>query len=112
MDPGTDPATTAWVKSGQWSPAVVLGFVGAATDGYSASMRGRAFAEHLAVGRTFADAWFRAIEDTQPSRRRDLGIAIGFGPDLTQAKATLDNAKVTNLPGRTTADACWWRTAP
>lgn len=112
VDAGTKPENTAWVKGGQWSPAIVLGFVGPATDGYSASMRGRAFAEHLAVGRTFADAWFRAIEDTQPARHRDVAVAIGFGPDAAQARATLDAASLMKPPTRTVANACWWRKGP
>jgi Family of unknown function (DUF6345) len=112
VESGTNPENTAWKMAGQCSPAIVLGFIGAATDGYSASMRGRAFAEHLAVGRTYADAWFRAIEDTQPKRHRDVAIAIAFGPDQTQAQSTLDTASLATPPARTVADACRWKRSP
>jgi hypothetical protein len=101
---------SAWLTQGRPTPALVLGFVGAATDGYSESMRGRAFAEHLAAGNTFVQSWFNAIQDTQAPRRRDQGVAIGFGPTLGDANATLDTATLTNVPAPTVADACAWRT--
>jgi hypothetical protein len=100
---------SAWVAQGRPTPAIVLGFVGSCTDGYSASMRGRAFAEHLTAGSTFEQSWFNAIQDTQPRRRRDEGIAIGFGDTQASARATLDSASLANLPTRTVSDYCWWR---
>ena len=100
---------SAWVAQGRPTPAIVLGFVGAATDGYSASMRGRAFAEHLVAGSTFKESWFNAIRDTQPPRRRDEAIAIGFGDTQADAQNTLDTASLANLPARTVSDFCWWR---
>jgi hypothetical protein len=107
---GVRPEQSAWPQAGRPSPAIVLGFVGPATDGYSASMRGRAFAEHLAVGDTYATAWFRAIQDTQPRRRRDCAIAMAFGPTEVEARAHLQSASLASPPVRTVADACWWRT--
>ena len=106
---GVDPKSSAWLRHGQPTPSIVLGFVGAATDGYSASLRGRAFAQHLAAGETFAESWFNAIRDTQPARRRDRAIAIAFGTTEALACATLDSASLTSLPARTVADACSWR---
>lgn len=108
--PGVNPLQSHWVQHGRPSPSIVLGFVGAATDGYSATLRGRAFAEHLAAGRTFAEAWFSAIRDSQPPRRRDRAVAIAFGTSGASAQAVLDTASLKNRPGRTVADACWWRT--
>jgi hypothetical protein len=110
MRDGMMPERSAWLQASQCSPAIVLGFVGPATDGYSASMRGRAFAEHLAAGNTFAVSWFRAIQDTQPRRLRDRVIAMAFGPTEAAARATLQTASLANRPARTVADACWWRT--
>jgi hypothetical protein len=106
---GVKPEHSAWSQAGRWSPAIVLGFRGPATDGYSASMRGRAFAERLATGDTYATAWFNAIRDTQPRRRRDCAIAMAFGPTEAQARACLQSASLANPPARTVADACWWR---
>jgi hypothetical protein len=107
---GAMPGESSWVQPGCPSPAIVLGFVGPATDGYSESMRGRAFAEHLSAGCTYAAAWFRAVQDTQPRRRRDCAIAIAFGPTEAQARAHLQTVSLANRPARTVADACWWQT--
>lgn len=108
--PGVDPKQSGWLQRSRSSPSIILGFVGPATDGYSASLRGRAFAEHLAAGRTFAEAWFAAIRDSQPRRRRDRAIAIAFGDSEAAARTVLDSASLMSRPGRTVADACWWRT--
>ncbi|MFV8142185.1 hypothetical protein ACNQR7_31855 [Mycolicibacterium senegalense] len=101
---------SAWVSRGRATPAIVLGFVGAATDGYEESMRGRAFVEHLWAGETFVQSWFNAIQDTQGLRRRDQGVAIGFGPTCSEASAVLDTATLTSVPAPTVADFCAWRT--
>jgi Family of unknown function (DUF6345) len=106
---GVKPEHSAWSQVGRWSPTIVLGFVGPATSGYSESMRGRALAEHLAAGETYATAWFNAIQDTQPRRYRDCAIAMAFGPTEAQARASLQGASLANPPARTVADACWWK---
>lgn len=104
------PNKTEWTQPGLPSPAVVLGFIGPATTGHAESRRGRYFAEHLAHGETFANAWFNAIKETQPRRRRDYALAIGFGPTRSQARTNLDTASLANQPACTVADACFWRT--
>lgn len=109
---GVKPQRSAWSQAGHWSPAIVLGFVGPATSGYSESMRGRALAEHLAAGDTYATAWFKAIQVTQPRRYRDSAIAMAFGSTEAQAQACLKGASLANPPARTVADACWWRIPP
>lgn len=109
VTPAVTPKNTTWRQAGQWSPAIVLGFSGPASDGFDASKRGRMFAEHLATGLTYAKAWFRAIRDTQPPQQRDKGIAIGFGPTVIDARHTLRTASLTNPPTRTVADECAWQ---
>ena len=105
----TPPEQTDWVKRGRPTPAVVLGFVGAASDGYQASMRGRCLANHLAVGETFVQAWFNAIQDTQQRRYRDRAIAIAFGPNQAAAFRTFQEASLLRMPTPTTADSCYSR---
>lgn len=106
---GVRPEGSAWLQAGRSSPAIVLGFVGPATDGYSASMRGRAFAENLAAGHTYASAWFSAIQQTQTRRRRDCAVAMALGSSEAQARAFLEGASLANPPTRTIANACRWR---
>lgn len=106
---GVDAECTDWVYRDRPSPALVLGFTGPATDGHTASQRGRAFAAHLDAGETFVDSWFNAIDDTQPARRRDRAVAIAFGPTDTDARTILDNASLNNIPKQTVADRCVWK---
>lgn len=105
---GVRPENSDWLEASRPSPAIVLGFEGPATDGYSASKRGRAFVEHLAAGDTFTAAWFGAIRDTQPARRRDCAIVMAFGSTESEAQVTLQTASLANRPARTVADACCW----
>ena len=105
---GIRAENTKWVETGRRSPALVLGFVGPATDGHTASQRGRAFAAHLNAGETFADSWFGAINDTQPGRRRDRAIAIAFGPTEADARTNLHASSLNNIPHQTVAEHCVW----
>ena len=98
-----------WLSPDRQSPALVLGFVEAASDGYHASTRGTAFARNLAYGLTFANAWINAVRDTDPSHK-DCPIAIAFGESEPAAQQTLDFASLTNMPSSTVATACRWKT--
>jgi hypothetical protein len=109
VDRASDPRMTGWVRLGRPSPALILGFVGPATEGRSESLRGKYFARYLADGYTYASAWFAAIHATQP-RNRDIVLAMAFGADEISARTTLSTASLTRRPSRTTADACAWRT--
>jgi hypothetical protein len=95
-----------WLAPGRRCPAIVLGFVGPVSAGYVSTGRGRAFAELLALGQTFAHAWAGAVMGTRASRR-DLPIAVAFGTTEAEAKRVLETASLANMPVPTTADACW-----
>jgi hypothetical protein len=110
VDGASAPEMTDWVKLGRPSPALILGFVGPATEGRTESLRGKYFARYLADGYTYANAWFAAIRVTQPRRNRDIALAMAFGADEISARTTLSTASLNRRPLRTTADACSWRT--
>ena len=101
-----DARNSAWLQQGRPTPAMILGFVGAATDGYAACARGRAFAEYLGRGWTFKDSWFNAIRASQPQGQRDRCIAIAFGDTEATADATLHAASLKALPATTVANFC------
>lgn len=103
-----DAHNSAWLQQGLPTPAMILGFVGAATDGYAACARGRAFAEYLGRGWPFKDSWFNAIRASQPQGQRDRCIAIAFGDTQATADATLHSASLNPLPARTVANFCSW----
>jgi hypothetical protein len=107
IDPGGSFQGSDWLRAGRATPAVVLGFVGAATDGFRSALRGEAFARNLALGSTFADAWIDAVRSTNASGR-DRPIAVAFGPTMADAAATLNNASLTMMPAPTVADHCYW----
>lgn len=107
IDAGKDFAKSSWLCTGQLTPAIVLGFIGGASDGYQPAKRGDVFAENLALGSTFAIAWIDAVKATSTS---DRPIAVAFGPTITDAKTTLESATLMKLPKPTYADNCYWTT--
>lgn len=106
IDSGKDFRSSSWLRTGQPAPAMVLGFVGAASEGFYSALRGKYFAENLAYGSTFANAWIDAVRSTNSSD--DRPIAVAFGPTVQDAQSTLDTASLTNLPSPTVSDSCAW----
>jgi hypothetical protein len=104
-----DLRSSSWLRNGQPTPAIVLGFVGAASAGFWSATRGKYFAENLVLGSTFATAWLDAVRATNSSGR-DEPIALAFGPTEHDAKLTFDNASLTNWPALTVSDSCYWET--
>jgi hypothetical protein len=87
--------------SAQLGPNVrlLLGFDGVAPMSYDLAERGYAFAENLiAKQQTFATAWLRAVDSTNPPDSTKP-VAIGIGGSRQDAKSVVDTASLAQLPG-------------
>jgi Family of unknown function (DUF6345) len=98
-------STTTWephwaVNLGP-SLRLLLGFDNLAAIDRGSALRGRAFAENLLAGDTFADAWLKAVRST--TVRYNKAIAIAIGDDVADARSVLSSAKLTHMPGPRTS---------
>ena len=76
---------------------VLLGFDGTTVIDRGSAERGKAFAENLLAGSTFADAWITAVSRHVKSQYR-RAVAIGVGDTVADAQAVLNTASLTALP--------------
>lgn len=87
---------------------LLLGFDGPVAIDAASALRGKAFADNLIKGDTFADAWIGAARSTIGSVHKKA-VAIGIGDNQTDAQAVLDNASLASLPGpRGTGTPDFW----
>jgi hypothetical protein len=78
---------------------LLLGFDGVAPMSYDLAERGYAFADNLIANRhTFATAWLRAVDATNPPSSTKP-VAIGIGDSAQDAKSVVDTASLAQLPG-------------
>lgn len=97
LDRGSYPAwQSPWSHLGG-SVRLLLGFEGKAAMDRHATLRGRAFAENLINGDTFADAWLNAVKATSGMLHKHA-VAIGIGDSASDAKHVLATASLNNLP--------------
>jgi hypothetical protein len=76
---------------------LLLGADGSLAIDRGSALRGRAFAENLLHGKTFADAWIQAVHHTTNSQYKKA-VAIGIGDSVADAENVLDTASLTSLP--------------
>ena len=65
---------------------------------YDLAERGYAFADNLIAGQTFASAWLRAVNSTNPPDSAKP-VAIGIGDSVQIAKLAVDTASLAQMPG-------------
>jgi len=78
---------------------LLLGFDGPAAIDRPHAMRGKAFAENLIRGKTFAEAWIQAVHSTATAKKSTKAVAIGIGYDLADAQNVLSIARLNSMPG-------------
>ena len=76
---------------------LLLGFDGTAALDRKSAERGKAFAENLLAGSTFADAWITAVSRHVRSKYR-RAVAIGIGDTVADAQAVLNTASLASIP--------------
>jgi len=89
-------ATSVW-GAANLGPTLrlLLGFDGPANLDQDMAKRGKAFAENLIKGKTFADAWLQAVNSTSQSNKP---VAIGIGDSKSAASSILNSARLVNTP--------------
>jgi len=76
---------------------LLLGFDGAVAIDRASALRGKAFAENLINGNTFADAWISAVKSTVKSVH-SKAVAIGIGDTVPDAQSVLNTASLSSMP--------------
>jgi hypothetical protein len=79
------------------SMRLLLGFDGTAALDRKSAERGKAFAENLLAGSTFADAWITAVSRHVRSKYR-RAVAIGVGDTVADAQSVLNTASLAAMP--------------
>ena len=89
----------AWAQNLGNSLRLILGFEGSVAIDQGSAVRGKAFANELLNGKTFADAWLIAADasiDYDPEYKK--AVAIGIGDTMQDAQAILATADLANMP--------------
>jgi len=76
----------------------MLGFDGPVVIDRASALRGKAFAENLINGSTFAESWLEAVRQTCSNSKHRKAVAIGIGDTRTDAEAVLDTADLASIP--------------
>ncbi|KAB2856046.1 MAG: hypothetical protein F9K43_27475 [Bauldia sp.] len=84
---------------------LLLGFDGSAVIDRASAERGKAFAENLIKGSTFADAWLTAVKATCSHSQYRKAVAIGIGDSSADALAALNTASLASMPSARGAGA-------
>jgi hypothetical protein len=79
------------------SVKLLLGFDGLAAIDRASSLRGKAFADNLLNGDTFAAAWTSAVRATTISQF-SKAVAIGVGDTAADAQAVINGATLNAMP--------------
>ncbi len=87
---------------------LLLGFDGAVAIDRAAALRGKAFAENLINGNTFADAWILAVKSTVKSIH-SKAVAIGIGDKVPDAQTVLNTASLSSMPSARGAGTPWFK---
>jgi len=77
---------------------LMLGFDGPVVIDRASALRGKAFAENLINGSTFAESWLEAVRQTCSNSKHRKAVAIGIGDTRTDAEAVLDTADLASIP--------------
>lgn len=88
---------TSWANGLGLSVNLLLGFEGPAPIDRASALRGKAFADELVNGKTYADAWIRAVNSTTVSRH-SKAVAVGVGDSAADAQNVLDTASLAVVP--------------
>jgi hypothetical protein len=101
---------TAWTKAKPGNKLrLLLGFDGPAGIDRGLALRGKAFAENLTGGDTFADAWIKAVGATSVrpfwSRINMKAVAIGIGDSANEATKALNTMTLANMLGARSGQA-------
>jgi hypothetical protein len=86
-----------WVSSVGPHFRLLLGFASPATVATDSTARGKAFAAKITGGDPIGPAWLEAVHGTAYAGA-DLGVAIGFGDNSTDADWALHRMKLADLP--------------
>jgi hypothetical protein len=99
IDKSSIPNWQAVWRTANVGPTVrlLLGFDGPVLIDRASGLRGKAFAENLLSGNTFADAWIGAVHSTVPSSS-GKAVAIGIGDHAAGAQNILDTASISFMP--------------
>jgi hypothetical protein len=91
---------TTWGNAGLGvNLRLLLGFDGSAVIDRGSAARGKAFADNLLGGSTFADAWIKAVHSTTTSQYR-RAVAIGVGDTPADAQSVLTTAGIASMPAK------------
>jgi hypothetical protein len=80
---------------------LLLGFASAATVAQTTTKRGHDFAKSILSGMPIGPAWLDVVHHIGYSGM-DLGIAVGFGANLSDAEWSLNRMTLKDLPARRT----------